>query len=150
MSQFSEPHDSLGAHLGRVTKLMSTTLIQHLKQQGHEISLEQWIVLVHLWRKDGQNQRWLCEFAGQHKTSITRAIDALETQNIVLRVPDKEDRRNNLIYLTNKGKTLEKDMMPSVIELMGEITDGIPPSDIEVCKSVLRRMFDNLKTHNHI
>lgn len=126
---------------------MGSVLMQHLKAAGYEMNLDQWIVMVHLWRQDGQNQRWLCEFAGQSKTSVTRAINVLESQNVVIRISDKEDRRNKLIYLTNKGKNLKEDMMPMLEEMKGKVTKGIPEGEIEVCKSVLRQMFVNLRAH---
>lgn len=43
-----------------------------------------------------------------HPTSVTNAIDRLEQQGLVRRVPDAEDRRRTLAELTPSGKRLTK------------------------------------------
>ena len=39
---------------------------------------------------------------------MTRLIDNMERQHLVIRVPDKRDRRTNKIHLTENGKKLEE------------------------------------------
>ena len=42
------------------------------------------------------------------KPSMTRLIDNMERQHLVVRISDKKDRRTNLIHLTKDGKELEE------------------------------------------
>ena len=39
---------------------------------------------------------------------MTRLIDNMEKQHLVVRISDKKDRRTNLIHLTKDGKELEE------------------------------------------
>ncbi len=39
---------------------------------------------------------------------MTRLIDNMERQHLVVRISDKKDRRTNLIHLTKDGKELEE------------------------------------------
>ena len=41
------------------------------------------------------------------RQSMTRLIDNMERQHLVVRISDKKDRRTNLIHLTKDGKELE-------------------------------------------
>ncbi|GAB4403336.1 MAG: hypothetical protein OHK0039_02380 [Bacteroidia bacterium] len=140
--------DSLGAHIGRTGKVLSAALVARFRAAGYDyFTLDHWIVLLHLWHKDGQNQQYLGESAGRNKTTITRAIDSLEQRDFVVRIPDKDDRRNKLIYLTHGGRKLHETLMPLAEEVVQEATMGIPTTDIDTCKSVLNYMFQRLREH---
>lgn len=123
---------------------MEKRINENFAKAGHKITLEHWIVLVHLWIQDGQNQKTLCEYAVKNKTMITRTIDSLEERNYVLRVPDKADRRNKLIYLTHKGKNIQGELSSIMQQSMEEVTKGIDPTELAICKKVLNTVFLNL------
>lgn len=137
--------ESFAALVGRTAKTLARTLTDRLRDAGHDLTMEHWIVLVHLWDEDGQNQAKLGEMAGRHKTAMTRAITNLEEHNFVLRVPDQNDRRNKLIYLTKSGKYLRDELMPIASDVMAEALQDIPSDALEQCHQVLRRVLANLK-----
>lgn len=141
----TKPEESLGSLIGQAGKAMSKAIQAKFREAGIDINLDQWIVLMHLWEEDGQNQAKLGETAGHHKTTVTRAIDSLEQMNMVLRVPDKNDRRNKLIYLTHQGKEIRAQLMSPANKVQKEAVEGIPPSDLSICKVVLNQIFQNLK-----
>lgn len=134
----------LGAYLGQAAKMLLSTLTLQLRQAGYEITNEHWIILVHLWRQDGLNQQYLVESTGFNKTSITRALDSLEKQSFVIRVPDQADRRNKLIYLTHKGKAMEQTLVPHVETVHKVATANINPEELATCKRVLQTLYQNL------
>lgn len=141
---------SLGPYIGKAAKVMEKRINENFALAGYEITLDHWIVLVHLWMDDGLNQKTLCEFAGRHKTKITRTIDSLEAQSYVVRVPDKEDRRNKLIYLTHKGKNAQKELSEQMVKTLDEATMGIEEQELDTCKQVLHKIFLNLADEQHI
>jgi DNA-binding MarR family transcriptional regulator len=110
-----------------------------------DITIEQWSVLYQLWKNDGMSQRELCNATYRDKPSITRLVDNLEKMKLVRRVPSKEDRRMNLIYLTDAAKALQEGSMDLANLTLNEALTGVSPADIELCKSVLQRVYDNLK-----
>ena len=50
----------------------------------------------------------LCNATFKDKPSMTRLIDNMERQHLVVRISDKKDRPTNLIHLTEDGKELEE------------------------------------------
>lgn len=143
-------YQSLGAYLGKAGKAMGKRLSENFASAGYDINLEHWIILVHLWAQDGLNQKALCDFAGQHKTAITRAINSLEKLGFVVRIPDKMDKRNKLIYLTHQGKEVREGLVAQMQKTIAEATQGIAEEDIETCKQVLGKVFLNLADEEHI
>ena len=136
--------DSFGFILGRSQKMLANRLTQNFRSAGHNLTVEQWSVLVNLWRSDGQNQQDLSCKCGKDKTSITRLIDNMEKGNLVVRIPDQNDRRNKLIYLTNQGKEIRNNLTGVAKQTLAEALEGISESEIEQCKGILNQVFDNL------
>ena len=132
-----------------ITGLASTAIARRLqknfKQEGIEITIEQWSVLYHLWKKDGISQQELCNASYRDKPSITRLVDNLEKLKMVKRVGSPTDRRMNLIYLTEAAKKLQFQTMQIAELTLNEALNGVSSSDIERAKAVLQKVYDNLK-----
>lgn len=132
-----------------VTGMASTAVARRLqknfKQASIEITIEQWSVLYHLWKQDGLSQQELCNQSFRDKPSITRLVDNLEKLKLVKRVPSKDDRRINLIYLTETAKKLQDETMEVASQTLNEALEGVSNDAIETCKAVLQKVYDNLK-----
>lgn len=132
-----------------ITGVASTAIARRLqknfKQQGIDITIEQWSVLYHLWKNDGLSQQELCNATFRDKPSITRLVDNLEKLKLVKRVPSKEDRRINLIYLTEAAFALRDLTMDMANQTLNEALGGVSQDEIELCKAVLQKVYDNLK-----
>lgn len=135
---------ALGAAIGKTHKMMLKSINRRFKEAGLDIHAEHFIVLIHLWEQDGQNQQWLGEEAGKDKTSVTRAINGLEKRNMVLRVPDKQDKRHNLIYLTQLGKDLKEVIMPLMMGIIHKALADVDKGELQTCMKVLSKVYKNL------
>ena len=132
-----------------VTGKASTAIARRLQKKfnsaGLPITIEQWSVLYHLWKQDGQSQQELCNATFRDKPSITRLVDNLEKLQLVKRVASESDRRINRIYLTRLAQKLQEQTMGLAEETLNEALGGVPADKIDVCKSVLQIVYDNLK-----
>ncbi|MGN6495006.1 MAG: MarR family winged helix-turn-helix transcriptional regulator [Agriterribacter sp.] len=132
-----------------ITGVASTAIARRLqkkfKQHGIDITIEQWSVLYHLWKNDGLSQQELCTATFRDKPSITRLVDNLEKLKLVKRVASKEDRRINRIYLSETALSLRDQTMEIANQTLNEALDGVSAQEVEMCKSVLQRVYDNLK-----
>lgn len=129
---------------GKASTAIARRLQKHFKQNGLDITIEQWSVLCPLWKQDGMSQQELCHATFRDKPSITRLVDNLEKQKLVKRTPSKTDRRRNLIYLTENAKKLEDLTMELADQTLMEGLSGVDVASIELCKSVLQKVYDNL------
>jgi len=130
---------------GKASTALARRLQKNFKQNGMEITIEQWSVLYHLWKQDGLSQQELCNATFRDKPSITRLVDNLEKLKLVRRVSSKEDRRMNLIYLTETAKRIQDQTMDLANQTLNEALVNVDPAEIELCKSVLQQVYDNLK-----
>lgn len=132
-----------------ITGMASTAIARRLqknfKQEGIEITIEQWSVLYHLWKQDGISQQELCNASFRDKPSITRLVDNLEKLKLVKRVGSPTDRRMNLIYVTDAAKKLQDRTMNIAEATLNEALEGVSATDIDRAKAVLQKVYDNLK-----
>jgi MarR family transcriptional regulator, organic hydroperoxide resistance regulator len=136
--------DSLGYILGRAARSLGTRLNRNFTEAGYDVTCEQWGVLVNLWHKNGQTQQELASMTCKDKTSMTRLIDGLEKRKIVVRTPGKTDRRQKNIYLTDKGKAFQQELLKIVHKTLAEAQADIGAKDMAVCKKVLSHIYENL------
>ena len=119
---------------------------KNFRTAGLEITVEQWSILYHLWKEDSLSQQELCNRTFRDKPSITRLIDNLEKQNLVQRTASKDDRRINLVSLTEIAQSLQNSTIELANQTMDEALVGVTKAEIETVKKVLQQVYDNLSS----
>jgi DNA-binding MarR family transcriptional regulator len=146
----SNNHFKKGELYSFITGKASTAIARRLQKKFNganvNLTIEQWSVLYQLWKEDGKSQQELCNATFRDKPSITRLIDNLEKLNLVKRVSDEKDRRINKVFLTKGAQKLQEDTMQLAEETLNEALEGVPADQVELCKSVLQRVYDNLNS----
>ena len=126
---------------GKVSAAINRKLYRNFRLNGLEMTPEQWTVMIYLWEKDGVTQQELCNATFKDKPSMTRLIDNMERQHLVVRISDKKDRRNNLIHLTKTGKDIEPQARIVVSKTLKEALQGIEVKDLQISQDVLKKIF---------
>lgn len=137
--------ESLGYIMGRVFRGLGTRINRNIAEAGYDVTCEQWCVLVNLWEKDGQSQQDLAGTTCKGKTSMTRLLDNMEKRDLVVRVPGTKDKRQKLIYLTKKGKQIQRKLLTIVDRTEQEYQRNMNAGDVARCKDVLRQMYKNME-----
>ena len=136
--------DNLIFLAGKLVKRIHDLLTEEFKNEGFGITVEQFGVLSLLWYKDGINQQTIADQLERDKTTIVRIIDNMLKNNLIVKIDDKEDLRNKLIYLTHKGKELQKATIESAgkiyMKALGNLNDG----DVDRSVNLLNKVLKNL------
>ena len=139
----TSPRLQIARAAGRFSRSMMSLSNKRLQEGGYDLSIEHAIILKHLIEKEGQTQQQLAENTFKHKTSITFLIDKMVRKNLVVRVPDQTDRRNKLIYLTDKGRNILNDIFPILFQELYKITEDIAEEDLGLCIGILEKLLAN-------
>ena len=123
---------------GKLSAAINRKLYRSFRKLSIDITPEQ-------WSRDGVTQQELCNVTFKDKPSMTRLIDNLEKQQLVVRSPGVKDRRINLIHLTDKGRELEVATKPLVTAIMRTALDGFSDREVEMAGRMLTKVFGNLK-----
>ena len=128
---------------GKVSAAINRKLYRNLREL--DITPEQWTVLLSLWKQDGVTQQYLCNATFKDKPSMTRLLDNMERQHLVVRISNAKDRRINLIHLTKTGKEMENRAKPIVERTLREALNGITLEELDTAQEVLKKIFLNTK-----
>lgn len=101
-------------------------------------------ILSCLFRSDGLPMSELARKIGRKKNTVTVLVEKLETFGYVTRVTDREDSRISLVYLTAKGKSIEKRFDTISEKLLAGIYKGIKDDEKTVLIDILERIENNM------
>ena len=130
---------------GKVSTAISRKLHRNFRLNSIDITPEQWTILLSLWEKDGITQQELCNATFKDKPSMTRLIDNMEKQHLVVRISDKRDRRTNLVHLTKTGIELEGKAFVIANQTLKEALQEVSMEDLKIAQEVLKKIFMNTK-----
>ena len=80
---------------------------------------------------DGATQEELTALVGVDKAMTTRVIHSLEHNGLVKRVQDKNDKRQNRIYKSEKADEISESVRNDLLRLNQSFTEGISRKDME-------------------
>lgn len=129
---------------GRISSTINRALLRAFSKEEVNITTEQWTVLACLWHEDKVTQQQLCDLTTKDKPSMTRLIDILERNKLVVRVAHPTDRRVNLIHLTQEGSKLHKKVDNIVKEVVNKALTNVSETDLAISRKVLTEIIHNL------
>ena len=130
--------------LNRTAWKMRRHMFNYLKQNGYDITPEQWIALNRLWIEEGVFQTELANATFRDKANVTRILDGLVKKNLVVRIMDEGDRRKFRIYLTEEGKALEEILSSRMFSEQNRVLKGLEKEDIENLKRIIEAISLNM------
>ncbi len=102
-------------------------------------------ILYVLWQNEGISISSLSAQTSLANTTLTNMLDRMENIGLIVRKPDPKDRRNKLIALTEKAKSLQDDYT-RISQQMNEIYyTGFTDAEIMQFESYLQRILSNLE-----
>ena len=95
-----------------------------LNQLG--ITYPQYLVMMVLWEKDAQPVNDIAHRLVLETNTVTPLLQRMEKQGIVVRKRGKEDKRQQIVSLTEKGKAMEEQAYAIIPAGMGEELRACP------------------------
>lgn len=102
-------YESLGYLVSHLNIDLQNALDEKLKRYHLDIKL--WPVLFALWQEEGITQTELSKRCDVANYTMTRLLDQLQTQGLIHRHQEADNRRAFQIFLTDIGKALEQDLI---------------------------------------
>lgn len=135
---------SLGFALINTSMRIKDELRKAFKEKAYDVTPDQFAVLIKLWNKDGLSQKEICERTLKNKSNLTRILDSMEKRGLINRETNKEDRRSFSIYLTNKGKEIQAELIDIAIKTHEKIFKDITDEDKKYLFRILEDISKNI------
>lgn len=136
------PHDRL-AHLVKDAIRMLDRALQ-MRLADHGVSIGHWRILRALWVADGLTQRELSHEVGLMEPTTFAALKAMASLGYVVRRPVTGDRRKKHVFLTSRGRALERRLVPLASEINAIAVRGVAQGDVAATRRTLLAILDNL------
>ncbi|MDO9055870.1 MAG: MarR family winged helix-turn-helix transcriptional regulator [Sulfuricurvum sp.] len=132
--------ESLGCLTNLSAMAARNFLTRQLALNGIDMTIEQFKVMVVLWKEKSSTQQNIADFVGKDKTSITRLIAGLEKRSLIQRATACQDKRCNLVTLTPQGSALEKPTMEVLKQANESLQRHFNPEELAITLRVLKQM----------
>lgn len=109
------------------------------------ITLSQSYTIVEIGRAGTMSLMQLTEILGIDKSAVSRSIDKLVNNGIVIRETDPEDRRSVTLRLSDKGETLFEEIEKRSTAYFDEVVAAIPNDKREQIIESLQYLGQALK-----
>lgn len=141
----SDINKTVAPWIGKTTKMMDCYISEVLHQNELSITKQQWLLLKILNQHNkGMVQNDLAFITNRNKASLTRLINVMEKNNLVKRIPSKNDFRKNLIHLTTQGKQLYHECNPILLKSIKKIQENISQKELDVFIKTIKKIQKNI------
>lgn len=125
-----------------VSRLLNDRMSERLREVG--VSLGQVSTLLALYEEDGLTQSELSRITGVEQPTMAVNLKRMERDGLVLRVPDRVDRRRARVLLTPRARDLRERIQAERGEMDAIALAGVPDGDRVILDRALATMNENL------
>lgn len=101
-------------------------------------------LLHRLWEKDGRTHNELADSLHVTPATVSRMIRRLEKNGFLKRQSDPSDERVSRVFLTERGRDVEKAVKAALADLDRGAFSGFSPKEREDLRIYLNRIKENL------
>lgn len=110
-----------------------------------EITTNSGFVLLHIDEEEGTPATKIAPLMGMEARSLTRMLNRLEQQGLIMRKDDKFDRRMVRIFLTPKGLEMKAHAKKVVLDFNSKVYGSIPEEKLSTFFEVIDQLHDIIK-----
>lgn len=130
--------------VNRLGFLVRKEIAVRFRAAGHDISPEEWAILLALWKHGVLTPSAIAERTIKDRTTVTRLIDGMVRKGLAEREADAADRRRVFVRASARGTALKETLVPLAQALIAEATLGVPDKDLAITTRTLRHMTETL------
>lgn len=131
--------------LDRTARRVKQYAQQRFKELGFNITVDQWIVMKHLYEHEEMKQNELAELLFKDNPTLTRIIDLLCSKGLTVRNIHPNDRRSFVVSLTKEGVKKVEQLTPKVKDIRLKAWNGLSERDFNQFKKILNTIYQNLE-----
>lgn len=120
-------------------------LVVALQREGFDLSVEEWVVLVNLKRREELSQLEIGERVGKDRPHVSRLVDSLEARGLVERRPSRRDRRVKRVGLTEAGRAAMPRLTRVALDYLEQVFAGVSAEEYDA----FLRCLDHIISRRH-
>ncbi len=118
--------------------------LSRIYKDKYGLGVPEWRVLAHLGQYAPITARDVGAHSRMHKTKVSRAVAELERLGFLSRSGSAEDRREEMLSLTPKGKAAYADLAPKAAEFSRHLLDDLSATERKTLEAAIDRLLSKL------
>lgn len=142
----NEPSLEWDIHLGvsLVADLSKRLTFRVIADNNLLITPDQWLVLYHLWEKDGISICQLAEKTKKDIANVSRIVDKLHQLDYVVKQKDSLDSRKIGVHVLPKGYSVRAAVKRNCGAVLASVFQNITPQEQQQFLNILSRLEKNI------
>jgi len=124
-------------------KRIRNVLQKRFNEKGFDLTVDQWVLLDHLYRNPGISQNTLADLTTKDAPTVTRMIDLMCRKDLTERRMADDDRRKSLLYLTSAGQQIYLEALPSVVDIRRQGWGDLSEEDYQQFVRIMDSIYHN-------
>lgn len=101
----------------------------------------EWRVVSTLGEFERMTAKEISDHSGMHKATISRAVQTLARQKLLVRVPNAADRREEILSLSPRGRQIYETIAPLALRYENGLLEGLSDDDVARLDRVIRHLM---------
>ena len=139
MAAHPEP---IGLDVSRTGRVLSRAFDEELSAAGG--SLPTWLIVLALRSGDHTMQRDVAAAVGIEGATLTHHLNRMEADGLVRRHRPPENRRSQVVELTEAGEQRFSDLLSTVVAFDQRLTAGFDAEELTTLRDLLERLRANV------
>lgn len=128
--------------MDRIMKKAKSLTKEVFVREGIEVTVDQWVILKAVAEQEGSSQQEISGLTFREPAAITRMLDHLIRLGLVTKTVDHDDRRKQLLFLSEEGKKLYDKALPIVMDLREHALKRFSDAERESLRTHLKTMLE--------
>lgn len=96
---------------------------------------------------EGPLIRELAVYTVVEQSTLSRALDQMQTEGLIRREADANDSRAVRVFITEGGRAVFEDLWPHMVQAQARMFRGIPDEERRAFVATLQKMLVNIRKH---
>ena len=123
----------------------SQAIYRHSRVSADDLQSSHYAFVLAICREPGRSQEDLARELCVNKSTVARNVNCLEEKGYVTRIPLPQDKRQFSVFPTDKAQRVLPEIKAVSSEWMTQLSEGIPPAELDTFDSVLKRMQERAR-----
>jgi DNA-binding MarR family transcriptional regulator len=119
---------------------LTSNALARIYAERFGLTIPGWRVIATLGQYDVRTARDIAAHGVMHKSTISRAVSSLEQQGLIVRRPNQDDRREELLALTQEGRGIYEALAPEALAFEQRLVSILSQAEQEMLARIVAKL----------
>lgn len=131
-------------HVMNLIHEISRITHDRIKRNCPEMQRSCRLIMMELAHRDNVTQLDLVHATHLKAPTVSVSLQKMERDGLVLRRPDEDDLRATRVFLTEKGRAMDRSIVTKIRENEHEIENCLSEEELKTLRAILLKILNNL------